>query len=125
MKGVLSLLLLSAFLTGAATSQRVQESEQPVLKLTREKVSADVKDCRATKIEEVQKGRVPQGAEVMSRLSLKGQTPLPLEVFIEGFREKAVSDCATHVSIIKAVASSGAQGYLEAEAVAWRWPLAS
>jgi len=121
MKRALALLFVLSFMMGAATSTRVRE-EVPILKISVESLK-DVErgNCAEASVS-VEQGAMPKGAEEVLRMSLVGETSLALSIFEDGFKDRAAQYCLEHVHVLRAVAAEGATGYLEAEAVAWRWP---
>lgn len=77
-------------------------------------------DCRDPAALKLQRGPVPSEHLVVVRMRIEADRPVPLWMFEQAVRERAARYCSAGVSLLRAEASAGAEGYLTVDAAGWR-----
>lgn len=77
-------------------------------------------DCRNVATLPLRRGPVPEDHLVVVHMRVEADRPVPLWMFEEAVRERAARYCSAGVSLLRAEASAGAEGYLTVSAAGWR-----
>ncbi|MFZ9885870.1 MAG: hypothetical protein ACO3JL_00090 [Myxococcota bacterium] len=78
--------------------------------------------CRDAASVELRRGPVPSGHSVVVHMRVEADRPVPLWMFEQAMRERAARYCSVGVSLLRAEAAPGAEGYVTVHGVGWRSP---